>query len=723
MLPTMVLDDERFEDILEKARQMIPKYTPFWTNYNYHDPGITLLELMAWMKENQQFYMDQIGPEHIRQYLALLGERQRHITPASTLITVNQPKKAENIPKGSRFWASEIPFETTKFRYLEQSRIVRLCTEEAETAVGSSRIHIPVFGAEPKAGAAFLVGFSAPLRKGQIHELYFLLFHGYPVRRNPIGSQTDFVPLVTLTAEYYHGGGFRPVEWWEDGTHQLLEDGFISLKLQEDMEADDSGKYWLRFTLTEGEYDVPPVLERISMLKLAARQTFTLSESHRFSWREGECAAVETDTYLGRIGAYEVYLDRGNGLEPFHGDIEKKEEDGKTRFVVQMPGKGKASPARESESPEEAGPAKESEATEGASPEFDGLLLCYDKDMGDRRFLGIGDGFPGLEAELEISDLCADGLEILVETGPDSGVFEVWEQTEDFSGNGPDDRCYICDEERNLLAFGDGVRGRIPHGRILMAAGHTSLGARGNVKSGTIRRLEANHPFTNIMNLEAARGGRNRETLEECRVRANRNLERTERAVTCGDYEELIRRTPGLMIDKVRAIPAFLRNDSAPGMTDACRRIADENLVTLVVRPYGENPRPVCGDAYIQNISRMLETRRLIGTRFRIVPPQYISITVFIEVETESGSRQVRQELAEILSRFFDGRDNDFGRVISYGGLYGEIDGMEHVAMVRTLNLDAQGDQARKSPNGDILLPADGLAYLGEWDCLVLPAG
>ncbi len=700
MLPTVVLDDERFEDILEKARRMIPKYAPFWTDYNYHDPGITLMELMAWMKENQQFYMDQIGPAHIRRYLALLGGRQRPIVPASSLITVNRPARAEIVPRGSRFRAFEVPFETVESRYLEPSGVVALCTEDGETIVGDGRLHIPVFGTDPKPGASFRVVFSAPLRKGKIHELFFLFFHGYPVRRNPVGKRGDFVPLVSLTAEYSHGGEFRPVEWWKDGTNQFLEDGFVSLRLSEDMEPDSTGRYCLRFTLAEGEYDVSPVAERISTLKLAARQTYTLSESVRFSWREGEDAVAETDTYLGMAGGYEVYLDRGNGFERFRGEIEKEREEETTRFLLRTA----ALP-----------PAPGSGGRSGPGAEHTGLLLCYDPDMADRRVLGIADGFPAQETELDLPGLCAGGLELLLETEPDSGVFEEWEQAEDFSGCGPCDRRYVCEEEQNLLLFGDGIRGSIPHGRILLAAGHTSLGKRGNVKSGVIREQEAGGPFTGIVNMEAARGGRDTETLEECRERVIRDLERTERAVTCGDYEELTRRTPGLMIDKVRAIPASAED---PGAADACRLRADENLVTLVVKPYSERPRPVCSEAYIRNISRMLQPRSLIGTRFRIVPPEYIGITVYVEVEAESGHRQLRQEIGELLARFFEGQRNDFGRVVSYGSLYGEIDGMERVAAVRNLNLDAQGSLARRGPNGDILLPAGGLAYLGEWDCL-----
>jgi len=45
------LDDRTFQDIVNEAIKLIPRYCPKWTNYNPGDPGITLIELFAWMTE------------------------------------------------------------------------------------------------------------------------------------------------------------------------------------------------------------------------------------------------------------------------------------------------------------------------------------------------------------------------------------------------------------------------------------------------------------------------------------------------------------------------------------------------------------------------------------------------------------------------------------------------------------------------------------------------
>jgi len=47
------LDDTDFATLVERARALIPALAPVWTDFNLHDPGITLLELMAFTADAQ----------------------------------------------------------------------------------------------------------------------------------------------------------------------------------------------------------------------------------------------------------------------------------------------------------------------------------------------------------------------------------------------------------------------------------------------------------------------------------------------------------------------------------------------------------------------------------------------------------------------------------------------------------------------------------------------
>jgi len=69
MIPKNNLDDRTFDDIVAEAIRLIPRYCPDWTNHNPSDPGITLVELFAWMTEMTLYRLNQV-PEKI--YLSLL---------------------------------------------------------------------------------------------------------------------------------------------------------------------------------------------------------------------------------------------------------------------------------------------------------------------------------------------------------------------------------------------------------------------------------------------------------------------------------------------------------------------------------------------------------------------------------------------------------------------------------------------------------------------------
>lgn len=693
MLPVITLDDERFEEIMEKARKMIPGLYPEWTDYNYHDPGITMLEMLAWLKEVQQFHMDQIGQYHIRQYLKLLGVEPSHRKPAETLVSVSELSGSGTVLKGSRFLASRIPFELESERYLENTKISRILVTEASAAPGDEKsyepgngnLHISMFGRKPKAGAAFWIGFTSPLTVGPEHRLYFRMFHGYEVKRNPIGDSEKFVPLASVLAEYRTEDGFHSVKGQKDETCGFLEDGFLSFRLDQEMMPDEEGLYWLRIRLIKDDYDVAPVLEQVSVHTLAVSQMRTLSQIRTVSLKDGETETIGTKTFLEAYGEYEVYEETEKGWKRYEGTVMRQTEPDGVGFILPEFGFGNV------------------------------MLVCFEEAFRDVRLLGQGDGFPKQEIETEITGLCAEGMELLIETSEESGVFTLWKRTEDFSNCGPGDCCYLFDEETGLLSFGDGIRGMVPEGRILLAAGHVSLGMGGNVKAGTIQSHETKMEFGSVLNREDAQGGQDPETLEQCQARLHRMLKKTERAVTYKDYEELTMRTPGLMIEKVRAIPASqrVRQDGT----------VDETRVTLVVKPFSADPMPRLGRSYVENIRNMLEPRRMIGTKLSILSPEYIGITIFAEIETDSHVQKVRMDLNEAFRRYFEHQGNEFGQPVLYGTIYEIIDVLEHVTSVRSISLDAHGNGIRRSRNGDILLPVNGLAYLKEWDCMISSAG
>jgi hypothetical protein len=67
------LDDVTWEQLNEEARSLIPAYAPDWTNFNPSDPGITLLELLAYFTEMLLYRANRISDEQRRRFLSLLN--------------------------------------------------------------------------------------------------------------------------------------------------------------------------------------------------------------------------------------------------------------------------------------------------------------------------------------------------------------------------------------------------------------------------------------------------------------------------------------------------------------------------------------------------------------------------------------------------------------------------------------------------------------------------
>jgi hypothetical protein len=78
-LPLPNLDDLPYAELVTSARASIPALAPNWTNHNPSDPGIVLVELLAWLTEMLSYRINQVPDDSYRAFLALLGSE----TPAS----------------------------------------------------------------------------------------------------------------------------------------------------------------------------------------------------------------------------------------------------------------------------------------------------------------------------------------------------------------------------------------------------------------------------------------------------------------------------------------------------------------------------------------------------------------------------------------------------------------------------------------------------------------
>ena len=135
-LPIPNLDDRRFDDIVEEAKQRIQERCPKWTDFNPSDPGMMLVELMAWMTETTLFRLNRVPDKNFVKFLELMGVSLTPAQPAKTcvVLTMAEGMKEENIgavPVGTTVLCrgeqgENIPFCTTHHLNLTTARIVKI---------------------------------------------------------------------------------------------------------------------------------------------------------------------------------------------------------------------------------------------------------------------------------------------------------------------------------------------------------------------------------------------------------------------------------------------------------------------------------------------------------------------------------------------------------------------------------------------------------------------
>lgn len=115
MIPPPKLDDRNFHDIVEEAISMIPRYAPEWTNHNPSDPGITLIELAAWMTDLLIYRLNQVPDKNYVAFLNLLGIKLRAPKAARAYVRFSLVDGAQKqrVPRGTQVSTPQATEENT----------------------------------------------------------------------------------------------------------------------------------------------------------------------------------------------------------------------------------------------------------------------------------------------------------------------------------------------------------------------------------------------------------------------------------------------------------------------------------------------------------------------------------------------------------------------------------------------------------------------------------
>jgi hypothetical protein len=100
---------------LDEALARIPVHNPEWTNFNRSDPGVTLIEVFAFLAENILYRSNQIPERNRLKFLSLLGVPLQPATTARGLVTfANErgPLQTFTLNAGLEVRAGQVPFRT-----------------------------------------------------------------------------------------------------------------------------------------------------------------------------------------------------------------------------------------------------------------------------------------------------------------------------------------------------------------------------------------------------------------------------------------------------------------------------------------------------------------------------------------------------------------------------------------------------------------------------------
>lgn len=171
-LPLPNLDDRRWQDLTQEAIPLIPRYAPQWTDFNTHDPGITLMEMFAWLTESMVYQLNQIPDRFKWKYLAFIGYPKRGPLPAHTVLAFQPvpPGAPFDVPAGAQFLAANASGISLLFaitRAIDLAKVT-LSALQVDTGTGVLRdysrdladgLPVTALGTDPVPGAALYFGF------------------------------------------------------------------------------------------------------------------------------------------------------------------------------------------------------------------------------------------------------------------------------------------------------------------------------------------------------------------------------------------------------------------------------------------------------------------------------------------------------------------------------------------------------------------------------------
>jgi len=643
-LAPAAIDPRDYQQLVDEALARIPVHNPEWTNFNKSDPGVTLLELFAFLAESVIYRANLIPDRNRLKFLSLLGVPLSPASAARGLVAFSNdrgPLAPIPLPAGTEVRAGKIPFR-----------------------VEGGLDVLPVEG-------AVYFKRERPDPAGELLAQYRRLYASY--HRELPNTDIQLYDTVPLAA-----AGQSGVDLGQGAIGHALWIALLFRTADRQSGPDPKGRTREALagrTLNLGFVPVPDE-DEAGLVPAAppdptAKPRFvvelvTANTGGGTTYRALELRAT-TDLWT-EPGVAEVTL-------PAAGDLDAVDE-----LDPLEAGVGDRPPAVADAAIAERLVAwlRVRPVSPDGAPLPSRLRLLYaginaatvtQRERVVNEVLPSGTGEPDQSAVLARGPVLPGSVTVRVR--PPGGAVEEWDEVNDLLTAGPEvpvpdprkppgtplppprpTRVFAFDPEAGRVTFGDGTRGtRPPFGASIWADYDVAAGPAGNVGKDSVNSGPELPPGMKVTNPIPTWGGAAAESVTDGEKQVAQFLRHRDRLVTAEDFEAITKRTPGIAVGRVNVLAAYNPALGASRAGDAA------GAVTLLVIP-AHDPNhpdaPVPDRAFLRAICDYLEPRRLVTTELILRGPEYkpIWVTVGIEVDAGFGISQVQEDVRRAVRRF-----------------------------------------------------------------------
>ena len=659
-LPTPVLDDRSFQSIVDEAKKRIPQYCEEWTDHNVSDPGITLVELFAWMTEMVMYRMNQVPDLHYVKLMEMLGVTLKGPVPAEAPVSFWLTAPQENpvlLPAGTEVASTQteterpIIFTTDEDFRILPPELTHVTSNVATETVGETRYvehdlrrlqtgldeGLDVFSSVPQVGDALYFGFEADLS----HHLLGLRFECDTA--GGAGIDPTIPPYVWEAATGLPHKRWQECDVDEDTTQGLNTSGRIRLHLPKMRlyRVNGEARFWVRLRIK----DISPAEREQGMRPYEVSPK--VQQVNAASWG-GTTLATHAQVIKNEL------LGRSEGLPGQRFKLRQ------TPVLSRQPGETVVVEVREER-----------------AHEWTEVSDFADSDKSDRHFT-------------------LDSVSGEVRFGP-----------------------AIRQPDESIKRYGVVP----PRGaNVIFKEYRTGGGVRGNVDAGVLDTLKTAVPYiARVANRRPAKGGRDAESLEAAMMRVPSLLRSRSRAVTESDFEFLALQALPDAIARVRCLQARSSNNSevAPGQVYVLV-IPNVRYEAGYLAP-DELRMP---DEDIASLSAYLNEHRLLTTRLNVRTPAYrwVSVRVRLGADPAADRERLEEDVMNRLYRFLnpltggpEGEGWPFGRDLFVGDVYQALQGIDGILFTRSVELYAAtpGGERAGEPVERIDIVAHGVVASG----------